>query len=67
MESYTDYLSGSPEDAFPLDAPLPDKIQFGLSNRCNLKCTYCVDHYPGFAAPDRNFTSRSVEEMKKER
>ena len=43
-------------DQFPLIAPLPDDLQFGLSNVCNLTCVFCGEHRIGHRLQVRRFS-----------
>ncbi|BBO66731.1 hypothetical protein DSCA_06610 [Desulfosarcina alkanivorans] len=42
---------------YPLVAPLPDDLQFGLSNVCNLTCVFCGEHRIGHPVKVRRFSA----------
>ncbi len=55
----------SEEQRWPIRAPLPQDLQLGLSNACNLKCTFCSEHYPGFQPKPTRFGEPMFEMMRR--
>jgi radical SAM protein with 4Fe4S-binding SPASM domain len=54
-QSFTDFSADHP-GRYPLIAPFPDDLQFGLSNICNLHCVFCGEHRPGNPLQKREFS-----------
>ena len=61
---FSTYLNNG-KPLYPIVAPLPDVIQFGLSNTCNLHCVFCHQHYPGSQINNVRFTPELFSLMKK--
>ncbi len=60
---YSNYRLSS-EALYPIVAPLPDDLQFGLSNRCNFNCVFCGEHRPGNKPNPRQFSGDMFKMMR---
>jgi radical SAM protein with 4Fe4S-binding SPASM domain len=61
---FSDYSMDHP-GRYPLIAPLPNDLQFGLSNNCNFHCVFCGDHRPGHAIKKRRFSTEMDNMMRR--